>query len=76
MVKNTDLYIATSHELARELLNKPDGFLSASEEDELGIENKYIIGSIKRTSTHANLDDSVVHWNLNLRKCKGGNVLR
>lgn len=76
-MKSTSLYITTSHELARELLNKPDGFLSAGEEDEFGLgKEKYVVESIKRVPTYANIDDTVCHWNLNLRKCRGGNILR
>lgn len=69
------MYVATSHELAKELLNKPDGFLFAYEENELGIENKYIVENVKRVSTYANLDDAVCHWGLQLKKCKGNNIL-
>ena len=48
--------------LARELLNKPDGFITANYMD-----GEYIIGDIKRVSTHANIDDSTMHLTLNLR---------
>ena len=64
-------YIGTSHALARELLNKPDGFLTAT----LG-EEEYIINDIKRTVTHANIDDRVMHWTLNLRNGGNGNIKR
>ena len=55
----------TTHSLARELLSKPDGFLTATlkSEDE---EREYIIQSYQRTKTHANIDDSVTYWTLNL----------
>ena len=59
--------ISTSHALARELLSKPDGFITAT----LG-EEEYIISNTQRVVTHANIDDSVTHWTLNLRD--GGNV--
>ena len=49
-------YIGTSHALARELLSKPDGFLTAT----LG-EKEYIITDYKRTKGHANVDDSVTY---------------
>ena len=38
--------------LARELLSKPDGFLTAT----IG-EEEYVIDGFKRTKTHANLDN-------------------
>ena len=50
--------------LARELLNKPDGFILASDSDR---EREYIIESIKRESTHKNIDDSSMYWLLQLR---------
>lgn len=63
--------ISTSHALARELLNKPDGFLTAT----LG-EEEYIVESYKRTLTHANIDDGIWHWTLNLRDGGRGNIKR
>lgn len=59
-------YIGTSHVLAKELLNKPDGFITVS----LG-ELEYIIDSLKRVSTHANVDDSTIYWTLKLREIEG-----
>ena len=56
--------------LARELLNKPDGFITANYMD-----REYIIENIKRTSSHANIDDSVMHWTLQLKECEG-NIIR
>ena len=63
--------IATSHTLARELLNKPDNFITAT----IG-EEEYIIDNIQRVATHANIDDSVTHWTLNLRDGGNGNLKR
>lgn len=63
--------IGTSHALARELLNKPDGFLTAT----IG-EEEYIITDYKRTKGHANVDDSVPYWTLNLRDGGRGNIKR
>lgn len=60
----------TSHELARELLSKEDGFIVAR----LG-EQEYVIENIGRVATHANIDDRVMHWGLNLRQC-AGNIMR
>lgn len=57
--------------LARELLNKPDGFITANYMD-----GEYIIEDIKRTSSHANIDDSVMGWILNLRDGGNGNLKR
>ena len=69
-VKITDC-IATTHALARELLSKPDGFLTAMYED-----REYVINDICRVKTHANIDDSVMHWTIKLRDGGNGNILR
>lgn len=63
--------ISTSHALAKELLSKPDGFITAT----LG-EEEYIISNIQRVPTHANIDDSVMYWTLNLRNFGNGNIKR
>ncbi|MBD5496439.1 MAG: hypothetical protein HDR11_01555 [Lachnospiraceae bacterium] len=63
--------ISTSHALARELLNKPDDFITATFGEE-----EYIISNIQRVFTHANIDDSVTHWTLNLRDGGNGNIKR
>ena len=52
-------------------MNKPDGFLTATLE-----EREYVISDLKRVSTHANIDDSVTHWSLNLRDGGNGNIKR
>lgn len=57
--------------LARELLNKPDGFITANHMD-----REYIIEDIKRTFSHANMDDRVMSWTLNLRDSSNGNLKR
>lgn len=57
--------------LAREILRKPDGFLIARNGEE-----EYVIESIQRVFTHANIDDSVTHWVLNLRDGGQGNLKR
>ena len=62
---------ATTHTLARELLSKPDGVITVMYED-----REYIISDICRVKTHATLDDSVMHWTLNLRDGGNGNILR
>lgn len=63
--------ISTSHALAKELLSKPDGFIAAMLVDE-----EYIINNIQRVPIHANIDDSIMHWILNLRDCGNGNLKR
>lgn len=64
-------YIATSHMLARELLNKEDSFITVM------CENKeYIIDSVKRIAVHANIDDSTIHLALKLKEYSGGNIIR
>lgn len=63
--------ISTSHALAKELLSKPDGFITAMLDKE-----EYIISNTQRVATHANVDDSVTHWILNLRDGGNGNLKR
>ena len=36
---------------------------------------EYVIGNMKRVATHANMDDSVMHWTLQLKECEG-NIIR
>lgn len=43
--------------LARELLNRTDGFITVT----IG-EEEYVIDGFTRTKTHANLDDSMCYW--------------
>lgn len=57
--------------MAKELLNKPDGFIIANDG-----EREYVIDSIKRESTHKNLDDSCMYWSLNLRDGGNGYIKR
>ena len=57
--------------LARELLSKPDGFITATYGDE-----EFIIENFSRVATHANIDDSIMHWTLNLRDGGSGNIKR
>ena len=63
--------ISTSHALAKELLSKPDGFITAMLREE-----EYVISNTQRVATHANIDDSVTHWTLNLRDGGNGNLKR
>lgn len=63
-------YISTSHELARELKNKEDGFIFAKVRL-YGQEYECVIDSISRNPTHANMDDRVTHYVLNMRECSG-----
>ena len=56
--------------MARELLSKPDGFITAMHGGD-----EYVIGNTKRVATHANMDDSVIHWALQLKDCPG-NIVR
>lgn len=61
----------SSHTLARELLSKPDGFVTAMFEN-----REYVIESYKRVPTHANIDDSVMHWIIELRDGGQCNIKR
>ena len=35
---------------------------------------EYVIGNTKRVATHANIDDSVTHLALKLKRCEGNMV--
>ena len=63
--------LMTSHSLAKELLSKEDGIITASYGEE-----EYVINSLQRIRTCANLDDSVSHWVFTLRECGKGNIKR
>lgn len=63
--------ISTSHALAKELLSKPDSFITVTIE-----EKEYVIDSIRRKFTYANFDDSVMYLTLNLRDGGNGNIKR
>ena len=63
--------ISTSHALAKELLSKPDGFITAMLGDE-----EFIISNTQKVITHANIDDSETHWTLNLRDGGSGKLKR
>ncbi len=52
-------------------MNKHDDFITAT----LG-EKEYVIGSIQKVASHANIDDTVTHWTLNLRDGGCGNIKR
>lgn len=57
--------------MAKELLDKPNGFITAT----IGGE-EYIIDNTRRVTNNANLDDSDTHWTLNLRDGGNGNIKR
>lgn len=59
----------TSHELAKELLSRPDGYITATHED-----REYSISSYKKVVTEANYDDKMNYWTLNLN-CYDGSIL-
>ena len=61
--------ITTSHELARELLNRPNRFITATHDGE-----EYIIENYKSISTNVNSDDSDIYYTLNLKS--GGNNIK
>lgn len=61
----------STHSLARELLQKEDGFVVAQSDDK-----EYAIANIKRVFTHANSDDRVFHWVFTLKECGEGNIKR
>ena len=57
--------------LAKELLKKSDDFITVTYNNE-----ELIIEDFKRVPTHANIDDGVTHWTLNLRDGGNGNIKR
>lgn len=57
--------ISTGHKLAKELL------ITATLDGK-----EYVIEDIQRIPTHANIDDTVMHWTLNLRDGGKGNIKR
>ena len=59
-----------SHELADDIRNRQDGFITATLDGK-----EYVIGNMRRVATHANIDDSVMHWVLQLKECEG-NIIR
>ena len=61
----------SSHKLAMDLLNRPDGFITATYGNK-----ELVIEDFCRIATHANIDDSVMHWTLNLRDGGNGNIKR
>ena len=61
----------SSHALARDLLSREDGFITATYGNE-----ELVIEDFKRINTHANIDDTVTHWTLNLRDGGNGNIKR
>lgn len=68
-INNLSLCV-TSHSLAKELLRKPDGFIAAKDDES----NEYIITGLRKVSTHANIDDTCMYWELELEKDEGGNI--
>lgn len=64
-------FISKSHELAKELLRKEDGFITVTID---GAE--YMIDHIKRVSTHANMDDYTTNWTLCANNKCCGNIKR
>ena len=55
--------------MGRELLSRPDDFITAVDDD-----REYVIEGLKRVTTHANIDDSVTHLALKLKRCEGNMV--
>lgn len=62
-------YIRTSHELAKELLGKPNGMIIANHKGE-----EYVIKNYKRETNVANNDDNTTYLTLNLQECNKGNI--
>lgn len=65
--------VITTHSLAKQWLDNPDGYLTAMLTDENG-EKEYTIHSYQRANTYANKDDTCTYWTLNLGKCISGNI--
>ena len=60
----------TSHKVAKELLSKPDNFLTVTVNN-----REYSIKTIKNMRTHANIDDGVMHKTLVCDELTG-NIVR
>ena len=56
--------------MAKELLSEPDNFLTVTVKD-----REYSIRAIKKTRTHANVDDGVTHITLVCEELTG-NIVR
>lgn len=56
----------TSHDLARELLDKEDSYITIT----IG-EKEYVISDVKRVKTHANADDTTIYLTLVGDECSG-----
>ena len=54
----------STHSLARELLAKPDGFLTATCGDK-----EFAITGYRRMATCANYDDTSLYWSIELSEC-------
>ena len=52
------------------MLNRPDGFITAMYDKD----NEFVIANIQKVATHANIDDTITYWTLNLKLSEGGNV--
>ena len=61
-----NLCYTTSHNLAKELLNKEDSYITIT----IG-EKEYIISDVKRVKTHANADDTTIYLTLVGDECSG-----
>lgn len=61
-----NLCYTTSHNLAKELLNKEDSYITIT----IG-EKEYVVSAIKKTKTHANADDSYMYLTLVGDECSG-----
>ena len=61
-----NLCYTTSHNLAKELLNKEDSYITIT----IG-EKEYVISDVKRVKTHANADDTTIYLTLVGDECSG-----
>ena len=61
-----NLRFATSHGLAKELLDKEDSYITIT----IG-EKEYVISDVKRVKTHANADDTTIYLTLVGDECSG-----
>lgn len=57
--------------MATALLNRSNSAITATLNEE-----EYVIESIQKVFNHANIDDNVSHWTLNLRDGGRGNIKR
>lgn len=63
--------IVKSHLLAKDLLDRDDGYVTVMVRGE-----EYMVKTIKRVTTYANMDDSCGYWTIIAEDSSEGNIKR